>query len=109
MNWANDQKDDMAYNTNEFWGEITLVGGPDAIATNYINQLRIYPNPANKVIHIMNNNVISYKILDISGRIVTEGLYPDNGINISTLKSGIYFLKAVDVNNNLSVNKFLKR
>ncbi len=109
MNWANDQKDDMAYNTNEFWGEITLTGGPSGIKSYDVIQLRIYPNPANKIIHIMNSDVISYRILDISGRIVAEGLYPDNGINISTLKSGLYFLNAVDINNNLNVNKFLKR
>lgn len=109
MNWANDQKADMAYNTNEFWGEITLSGAPSGIKSYAVTNLRIYPNPANEVIHVMNNNINSYKILDISGRTVAEGLYPDNGINISTLKSGLYFLNAVDVNNNLSVNKFLKR
>ncbi len=109
MNWANDQHADMAYNTNEFWGEITLIGGPTAIKTNTVNQLKVYPNPAGEMIYIANSNISSYKILDISGKVVAEGLYLNNGINISKLQNGMYFLNAVDMDNNVIINKFIKK
>jgi len=109
MNWANDQHADMAYNTNEFWGEITLVGGPTAIKTNTVNQLKVYPNPAGEMIYFANGNINSYRIFDITGKFVAEGLYLNSGINISKLQNGIYFLNAVDIDNNVINSKFVKK
>lgn len=109
MNWANDQQADKAYTTNEFYGELTLTGGPSAIKTKTVNQLKIYPNPVNDMIFIASDNINSFKIIDISGKVVIEGKYLKNGINVSNLQNGIYFITAVDYDNNVTVNKFVKR
>jgi hypothetical protein len=109
MNWANNTTRDTAYYSNEFYGEITLVDGPMSVRTNSVNELKIYPTVASQIIYIANGNINKYEIIDISGKVVAEGRYLNNGINVSRLQNGIYFLKAVDYNNNLTVNKFVKK
>jgi len=55
------------------------------------NKLTVYPNPTNDVFKFdVDEEVISVKILDITGRIVkSENLFT-NSVNVSTLCEGIY-------------------
>jgi len=56
--------------------------------------LSVYPNPVeNGVLNLVNPIRSSYRIIDISGKIVFEGNISNNPINVSSLKAGIYFLK----------------
>ena len=59
-------------------------------------QFYIYPNPASDIIFIKNleGETINFiSIIDTYGRSITKRKYTSNGINISTLKSGVYFVK----------------
>ena len=61
------------------------------------NGISIYPNPANKVVKILNDNnlnISSIEILDLTGRTVlcTENC---DEINISELSEGQYFVKVI--------------
>lgn len=70
------------------------------------NQQVIIPNPASSCILIPNpGNGVT--IFDFSGKIVYEGTAPENKVSVSTLPTGIYFVKiASDFNS--SIGKFFK-
>ena len=67
----------------------------DEIEENTIDNVSIYPNPANEVIKILNDNNLSIKnieIIDLTGRTVMSTENCDE-INISELSEGQYFVK----------------
>ena len=79
--------------------------------TNSINEQNIYnqsvflsPNPAKTTLFIQGQieNISQYEIVNIFGQTLQSGMVNDDGINISILENGIYFLKL-----NNSVNKFM--
>jgi hypothetical protein len=58
------------------------------------NTLVVYPVPANDKIFISEpSGSTRFKILNINGILVLDGILSNKTINISELKSGIYFLK----------------
>ncbi|MBK1897447.1 BspA family leucine-rich repeat surface protein [Chryseobacterium paridis] len=60
------------------------------------NEISIYPNPATDFIYIKNAKGFgSYKIFDVSGRIVLQNSLNDEKINISSLTKGNYILKII--------------
>lgn len=69
--------------------------------------IAIYPNPAASVITIKSSNAIKdVSLSDVTGR---EVLHSDKGtIDVSALVSGIYFVRVVDVNGSVSVEKVVK-
>lgn len=75
------------------------------------NAISIYPNPAknNLKVSLLNKNLLNngYQIIDINGRIISEGSIKNDvsEINISDLSKGIYFLKIKNLN---ITKKFIK-
>ena len=65
-----------------------------------INQLNkkvdfaLFPNPANELIYIKSNEN-EFKITDIQGRIIMCFINSQNGIDISSISSGVYFVTAI--------------
>lgn len=58
-----------------------------------INEVKIYPNPFKDVIKISNiKDAEVLKVTDVSGRAVKTIIKPSSEINLSDLKSGVYFL-----------------
>ena len=57
-------------------------------------QLFIYPNPANHIIHIDGDVLgLTYELLDIRGKnILGSSTLEESRINVSSIKSGVYFL-----------------
>ena len=73
------------------------------------NSLEIYPNPANQNIEIRTTgNFTTYQLLDLSGRIISEGNLLNNSISVSTLDAGTYIVKLKDANGNYVQKKFVK-
>lgn len=70
-----------------------------------LDEIKIFPNPANNKIMCSRDNVLvcSYKIYSIQGKLVSEGILEEDGIDISELEKGLYVLK-VDG----AVGKFIK-
>ncbi len=62
-----------------------------------INDIKTYPNPANKMVYIdhdLNNKIIGYRIFDIAGQLVLEEKNnTPTTINVSLLQNGIYELQ----------------
>ena len=79
----------MIYNILHFHKELHLRS----------NELRIYPNPANNELRIINHELrenIDIQIFDIVGKLVLShpsALSPETIIDISHLAKGMYFLK----------------
>lgn len=70
----------------------------------------IFPNPANKVVHVRSENnqqiVQNIKILDIRGDLKAYSV--DSTIDISRLTLGIYFLEIETIENKKSFYKLIK-
>lgn len=77
------------------------------------SKFSIYPNPSNNVVTISNPSkllVTAINIKDINGRIVeniTQDYLSDINLNISKLKSGIYFLEIIS-NGTKTIKKIIK-
>lgn len=54
------------------------------------NKISIYPNPASEVFYLTTDKEAKVKLFDISGRLVKTQNYTANGIDVSSLNSGIY-------------------
>jgi hypothetical protein len=67
----------------------------NSISTLENQMLTIYPNPANHFINIENLSTKRYKIYNIQGQILLNG-QTDGKIDISPLKSGVYFFKSTN-------------
>lgn len=81
------------------------------IATNDL-AANIYPNPASDVIVVKaNQNLKEVQLFDLTGKLLLQEtvLGSDHIIlNISTLSNGIYFVKVVDENQQVSTQKIIK-
>ena len=73
----------------------------------FSNEIIFYPNPANNLLMIKNNNSIdlNYKITNLSGQTVQQGIFENNQINIENLETGIYFINIIDSN---QISKIIK-
>lgn len=72
--------------------------------------ISVFPNPANSVLNVqMENAIETVEIFDMSGKVVLRSEANDNHIqiNVTTLKSGIYFIKAI-ANGQIATGKFVK-
>jgi len=74
----------------------------------FILDFSIYPVPAEDFINIISESTIIKKsIFNILGQLVIEkGV--ESKINISSLTSGVYYIKVVDENGNIAVDNFVK-
>ena len=83
---------------------------PDDSVANVIDNkdnILIYPIPAQNVLHILGNDIVSVEIISLIGQRVSRKL--DHGtINISNLKPGVYILK-IKTNNMFYIRKFIKQ
>ena len=71
------------------------------------NQLILYPNPVNEVLFVKNQQVLSYEIVDLQGKIISRG-GAVMGIDVSFLPAGFYFLKVKTITNGNMTNKIIK-
>jgi glucose/arabinose dehydrogenase len=82
--------------------------GPTGIGeNNKESTLRFYPNPAENTIYLDHEAVQSYRIYDLSSRLVIQGQYKSQ-IDVSELQQGIYILE-IDTGTDIRMGKFLKR
>jgi len=85
----------------------TIVAG---IEENLVDNLILFPNPANEVINLGSLKDFSnpiYNIFDITGKKVQSGKLNSNRITISSLSQGNYILKVYD-NTLLKTQRFVK-
>ena len=103
----------QAYNSVESseWSEVCSFTVKNATSV-YENDsyFRIYPNPANNTLYIDGidqNYGIEYQISDNNGKLLLSGTLRDNGINIKSLSTGVYYI-SINANGVTYKDKFVK-
>jgi PKD repeat protein len=74
------------------------------------NELLIYPNPVNNSLNVKSKLLtIRYQLIDIYGKEIQNARVNSAQFSVETssIKSGVYFLKILDVNNNTSVQRVI--
>jgi hypothetical protein len=108
MNWSNRQKDDVANNWPAYWGELILKGASSIDNGVSQNTIKIYPNPAKGMVYINSNNLSSFKVLDMAGVTVSQGLFNgSNSIDIAGLNQGMYIIQVYDNKNTQFVQRLV--
>jgi len=96
------------YGTSEYLGSHVY----NTVGIKELNvQIFIYPNPAYDYLNIETESRIKeIEILNITGQTLKRINHYNNSdqLNVSELKSGMYFVKLLDFNNNTSLMKFVK-
>jgi len=79
---------DFCLNTNGF-------AASDEAKHENMQDISIYPNPVKDImmVYIKDQNMSTYTILNMTGQIVAQGQFNTQTINVSALKSGVYFIK----------------
>jgi len=102
--------------TNEFWkflrkyskcsGGITT----DVSDIDDNNKFEIYPNPTNSTLFIKTAYLSSFQfsIINAMGQVIMQGRLNDNSIDVSSLQSGIYFVRLKGENGQWFNSKFIK-
>lgn len=67
---------------------------------NYNN--KIYPNPANHIIHLNQGDWSSFTMRDLNGRVVLSSKTPSDLISVAHLKSGLYFYEIIKAQQSLT-------
>ena len=90
---------------------IELPSGTLGIGDFQIDNLALYPNPATNVLYMegLPQADLEVRIVDMQGRIVmSQSIQTNNGLDVSSLTSGMYQLMIVDGNTIVGNKKFVK-
>lgn len=59
-----------------------------------INEITIYPNPANSIVNIqMNQEIVTLSVVDVSGRVTIIRPLSGTSFDVSNLANGVYFIE----------------
>ncbi len=83
---------------------------PLSIDENLLNNLSIYPNPVNKILHLntnleLENSLIS--VFNIQGKRVLNSKFTSKDLDVSKLTTGVYFLRIIKDTKQVKL-KFIK-
>ena len=71
------------------------------------DEIVLYPNPSKNLLFVTKNENYNYKIFDVNGRLIKEGIIENKTINTSEISNGIYIISIF--NDNFSADKkFIK-
>ncbi|SFU52310.1 Por secretion system C-terminal sorting domain-containing protein [Pustulibacterium marinum] len=78
---------------------------------NKIESIHLYPNPVSDFVYFSSQNYISQaKIYDMNGKLVLEkNINSINKINIAGLNPGVYIIKFIGRNGDMTYKKFVKK
>jgi hypothetical protein len=74
------------------------------------NELKMFPNPASNVLNILSNENATIEIYSMDGRLIdSQSIQGNLIINVSEYANGMYVVRSVDANGNVSQQKFVKQ
>ena len=78
-------------------------------SVNTINTFKMYPNPAKDLLNVRlaTEGLNSFRIIDITGKIIKSGSISKESINIANLKAGVYLIEIND-GEEIIIEKFIK-
>ncbi len=86
----------------------TMILGVESVAE--ANEVAVYPNPASEVIYVQGDGIQHVEIYNFVGmKVVSKDINNSESINIADFTSGIYFVRTIDDNGNVSTTKVIKR
>jgi len=98
-------------NTNFFIAKYATEPCP-VLGTNAwkTQSIKLWPNPANRSIHVSVLSPSSYRIYTITGQLVKQGKLNtgENSLNIQELPSGLYLIETTNKQGNKQVKKIVK-
>lgn len=92
----------LAFKDGTFYGSegfsYTLVNFEDpnlSITENGVNEITLYPNPSSGRVFLQGQSteVETFRLYSASGQLLTNGVYLSEGIDLSGLPNGLYFLE----------------
>lgn len=85
---------------------------PLALAPKSITDFSIFPNPTSDILNLVNESKkhANMQLLDASGRsILSQTLSPgNNAIDLTSLNRGVYFIRIIDGNRVISIERIVK-
>ena len=92
------------------WATASFKTFPTGINQAAQKTVAIYPNPAKDVLRVTGAKGMSYRILDITGRIMAEGLCQEEevGLSLTHMSTGVYMLRLEDKDGRDQQIKFSK-
>jgi hypothetical protein len=109
--WAGVDGTKHPYNSSEFWGAIIMEGVTSTGNARLANRLKAYPTPMNDFLIIEMENMKTFEIISITGAVVQKGNAVFNMVRVNTqeLNQGMYFLRVTNKNNDIEVQKLIKK
>ncbi|MBX2816094.1 MAG: T9SS type A sorting domain-containing protein [Saprospiraceae bacterium] len=78
-------------------------------AQRMAQQILLYPNPADEILHVLGSSVRSIAIWDLQGRSVLRAPMEGTSISIAALPSGSYFVSLTQAEGNVIWQKLIKQ
>lgn len=67
-----------------------------------------YPNPAKGMLNISGIDLVQLELVSLSGQVMKHVMLDgQNSVDVSDMNSGMYLIKAIDVNNNSAIQKLV--
>jgi len=94
--------------------DYTVIAKKKVLAVNDLsgkNQTMIYPNPVKDVLNIQSKESgdFAFRIMNVTGQMVSAGKSADQKINVNQLSTGNYIIELTDKNGEKTVQKFIKK
>jgi len=67
-------------------------------------EIKMYPNPANEVLHVLGKDLIKIEIFDLAGR--RTGTYHSSPVDLSHYQNGLFFVRITTKEHSLSTKLF---
>jgi hypothetical protein len=80
---------------------LLITGTSDVATIQSMDQLAVFPNPVNDVLHVAHHSGKQPQIMSLTGAIITASWEQENGLwsaNTSAIPSGVYALKVAGIN-----------
>jgi hypothetical protein len=87
---------------------VTITKATVSIQNRQKISFEIYPNPANDVLNIRGENLKQIEIVNMLGQTVLKQ-ENTNRIVVSNLKEGLYFIRLTTINNDVIIEKLVKK
>ena len=114
--WRYDKNQRKAEGADRCWVDDIIFPGNTIVLSvdSYTEskEFNVYPNPANNYIVVEGNNIQEVEIYNMMGTRVLHSNMENassSAIDINNLSSGIYLVRTIDSDNNISTKKFIKK
>lgn len=120
----NDARGKFFYRTTSQWNESFYKGAPmirpvvgksfdhSNVSQHDRSDIRMYPNPTTGVVHIEVENpdeVLNYRIMNVYGQCVENGILHRNELSLERYPAGIYFAQLMTQNKPIITEKIIKQ